>query len=356
MEEIHAGEDDAPSPSMSYFDQRFQVSAGFESPEVSRPGTPGTPISGASTPSWSRNASAVAFAPLSANSDSNLPRTRSLLTLTRPFKNRKRASSLLGNSADQAQTAALGPRSRASSVTSPPSRSTSSTDVPRSKSRTNLFAKMLGGSRSSSRIDLQDLAEAEPYLEMPARRRPFEPRSESWSQADVPLRPGLGRHTSAPLQTLFSKEAVEQPAPTPSNLFESLLPRELQIRIFQTLYDNIASQEDAHERWSGYAGAVRQLIRLTRVSHGWAGLALDGQLWSRIDLQTLGPGGIRRDGLVKVVASAGSFLRTLDLRGMSRLDDGALSTMMAACSRPSGSSTHLLQLNLSGTSIGFVAP
>lgn len=117
-----------------------------------------------------------------------------------------------------------------------------------------------------------------------------------------------------------------------------VLPRELQVQIFSTLIENHVSEQDkdaaegvyrgsrAREtEYTGLEAAMRELIKISRVSKSWMTLAFDGQLWTV--LKALALPGLSRNGLVKLARGAGSFVREIDGTGMTDMDDANLSAL-----------------------------
>jgi hypothetical protein len=68
-------------------------------------------------------------------------------------------------------------------------------------------------------------------------------------------------------------------------------------------------------------------------------------------MQMMGPNSLSMAGLLKVVDSAGPFLRTLNLKGLQELDDRVLFALGEACSRTWSKRTNLAHLNLNGKAL-----
>ncbi|PWN21425.1 hypothetical protein BCV69DRAFT_169954 [Microstroma glucosiphilum] len=117
-----------------------------------------------------------------------------------------------------------------------------------------------------------------------------------------------------------------------------VLPRELQVHILTTLIKLHVSEQEKNiarglyrghrareTKYVGLEAAMKELIRLSRVSKSWMALALDGQLWT--ELKTLALPGLSRAGLLKLAQSAGSFVREIDATGMRDMNNANLSAL-----------------------------
>lgn len=128
--------------------------------------------------------------------------------------------------------------------------------------------------------------------------------------------------------------------PVGGSLFDLVLPKELQLRIFETLLRDVAKEYPLvpvhwpakHERWCGEARAYRELFRLMQVSRNWMHLVMDGQLWTRFDINIFGPNSIGTPSLLRMASIAGPFLRHLNLRGLQSLNSNDLLTITESCS------------------------
>ncbi|EEQ83711.1 F-box domain-containing protein [Blastomyces dermatitidis ER-3] len=69
---------------------------------------------------------------------------------------------------------------------------------------------------------------------------------------------------------------------------------------------------------------AKDLFRCSRVSKAWNKMCFDGQLWARLDTSTYYTD-IPSEALVKVITGAGPFLRDLNLRGCTQLENAWLS-------------------------------
>ncbi|EEH45297.1 uncharacterized protein PADG_01447 [Paracoccidioides brasiliensis Pb18] len=103
------------------------------------------------------------------------------------------------------------------------------------------------------------------------------------------------------------KDAVVETAPPQKSHFEfwADMPEEIKMAIFQYL-------------------PAKDLFRCSRVSKSWNKMCFDGQLWARLDASTYYTD-IPSEALVKVITAAGPFLRDLNLRGCTQLEDAWLS-------------------------------
>ncbi|KAK4895879.1 hypothetical protein LTR27_006049 [Elasticomyces elasticus] len=64
----------------------------------------------------------------------------------------------------------------------------------------------------------------------------------------------------------------------------------------------------------------REIVRLSAISHSWHTMCFDGQLWSSLDTTDFYQD-IPADALVKIITSAGPFVRDLNLRGCVQLSE-----------------------------------
>jgi hypothetical protein len=110
----------------------------------------------------------------------------------------------------------------------------------------------------------------------------------SLGSPEIPLkRPGLRSHASSAFNinsrsksnisltlprsystvnaAVVTEQILAEPVKDPVDYFGLLLPKELQLHIFQTLLD-VWMTESSSSRWSGEAGGRRELIKLSRVS------------------------------------------------------------------------------------------
>jgi hypothetical protein len=147
----------------------------------------------------------------------------------------------------------------------------------------------------------------------------------------------------------------------PQNLFDALLPREVRLRIFSLVVEASVGEAElskrdrswtasraASERWIGEGSGLRELVKMSRVCREWRDLVFDGQLWQNVYLaRTLGCDTFSSKGLVRLASHAGSFLRRLDLRGFSQLQDTDLEEITESCISRLGV-TSLTYIDLSG--------
>lgn len=157
--------------------------------------------------------------------------------------------------------------------------------------------------------------------------------------------------------------ATEEPTgpPQPPNKFDSLLPREVKLKIFEMVVQNASSEHAAavqgdqwsfkkakENRWVGKSAGLREVVKLSRVSQEWRELAFDGQLWQRIHLsKTFGNESLPATGLLRLARHSGAFLRTLDLRGFKSLQSSDLDSLTDSCSAYAGTS-NLDYVDLTG--------
>ncbi|KAE8349856.1 hypothetical protein BDV28DRAFT_52734 [Aspergillus coremiiformis] len=101
----------------------------------------------------------------------------------------------------------------------------------------------------------------------------------------------------------IQETAVAEPAPKPKKAFDfwGSMPDELRMLIFSYLNP-------------------KEIVRCSAVSKAWNKMCYDGQLWTKVDT-TEYYSDIPSDGLVKIIASGGPFVRDLNLRGCVQLRD-----------------------------------
>ncbi|ETW86857.1 hypothetical protein HETIRDRAFT_377477, partial [Heterobasidion irregulare TC 32-1] len=187
---------------------------------------------------------------------------------------------------------------------------------------------------------------------------------------------GKGRSYSNPfpLSTAFEPippitTPVYTPAPIvlPRKHFDELLPHELQLHILVCLVDLHEEEQGRRERdgkwtvlkasssknkWVGREQGVRELVRLSRVCKSWTALVFDGQLWTRLDLRSFPK--MPASQILHIAASAGPFIRKLDLAGHTNLHHSTLLSLTDRLSiHPSvpgtvSPCTLLTSINLSG--------
>lgn len=147
----------------------------------------------------------------------------------------------------------------------------------------------------------------------------------------------------------------------PKNLFDALLPREVKLKVFSLVVEGCIEEEElitqerswtasraARERWIGERAGLRELVKMSRVCREWRDLVFDGQLWQNIHIsRTFGCDVFLSSGLVRLASHAGSFLRRLDLRGFSQLQDWDLDDITESCKNHTGF-TSLTYIDLSG--------
>ncbi|KIK70535.1 hypothetical protein GYMLUDRAFT_150312 [Collybiopsis luxurians FD-317 M1] len=163
-------------------------------------------------------------------------------------------------------------------------------------------------------------------------------------------------------------EDVFVPITFSQNFFDELLPKELKLQIIASL---VALHEDDHvkliaqtewsvtraisskNRWLGKDKAIRELVKLSRVSRSWHELVFDGQLWSTLDLRSFPA--ISKTILAKVAKSGGRFIGSIDLSGHVHINPATLMAMSDNMCLPSLGSvipsppcTQLTSLNFRG--------
>ncbi|KAF9486500.1 RNI-like protein, partial [Pholiota conissans] len=150
---------------------------------------------------------------------------------------------------------------------------------------------------------------------------------------------GKGRSKSSPypISALdfvpITSSDIFQPLPiVVVNYFDLVLPKELRLRILTALVElheqeharaiaegrlTMAKATSSRGRWVGRDKGIRELFKLSRVSRGWQALVFDGELWTDIDFHSFP--GLPSDILVRLVKSAGTFVRSLNLAGHVQL-------------------------------------
>ena len=149
------------------------------------------------------------------------------------------------------------------------------------------------------------------------------------------------------------------PEPPRRNFFDELLPREIKLRIFASLIEAImedcqadSSSKRKTKRLAPQDAPLSQLASIGRVSKGWASLTLDGQLWGNLNFSPFD--GAQFDAMLRLSASVGSFLRHLNLAGLTNLPSHAFMSIvkssLTTCSSPSSQSfvgASLRSINIS---------
>lgn len=99
------------------------------------------------------------------------------------------------------------------------------------------------------------------------------------------------------------------------------------------------------------ADAVFAGFDALQVSQTWASLALDGQLWQKVDVPLLGADVFARGALMRIIRSAGPFITELNLRGLASLDPTGVFDVIEHCATympDTGHETGLVSLCLTG--------
>ncbi|TFY71187.1 hypothetical protein EVG20_g1828 [Dentipellis fragilis] len=150
------------------------------------------------------------------------------------------------------------------------------------------------------------------------------------------------------------------------NQFDEMLPRELRLHVLACLVQlhvddharrikdgkwTVNKATSSKNKWVGRDQGVRELVRMSRVCKAWLALVFDGQLWTRLDLRSFPK--IPASQLMYLGASAGAFIKTLDVAGHAGLYSATLDHLtnsLALYPNTSGSLryTRLSEVNLSG--------
>ncbi|KAA1467773.1 RNI-like protein [Dentipellis sp. KUC8613] len=149
------------------------------------------------------------------------------------------------------------------------------------------------------------------------------------------------------------------------NHFDEMLPRELRLHVLACLVQlhvddharrikdgkwSVNKATSSKNKWVGRDQGVRELVRMSRVCKAWLALVFDGQLWTNLDLRPFPK--IPASQLMYLGASAGAFIRTLDVAGHTGLYPTTLDHLtnsLALYSNAPGSIPHtrLTEVNLS---------
>ncbi|KAI5897759.1 RNI-like protein [Schizophyllum commune H4-8] len=148
----------------------------------------------------------------------------------------------------------------------------------------------------------------------------------------------------------------------PRNYFDDVLPRELRLHVFASLVSVIVDEHQraidegqwsvskatqSRNKWVGRDRAVRELVKLSRVSKQWRSMILDGQLWGTLDLHAFG-GASLASGL-RIAEHGGKFVQTLDLSGHTQCSSTDLHTLTDdLCLGQFPAATQLSSVNLQG--------
>ncbi|KAJ7621070.1 hypothetical protein FB45DRAFT_1032335 [Roridomyces roridus] len=138
------------------------------------------------------------------------------------------------------------------------------------------------------------------------------------------------------------------------NHFDDMLPRELQlhttlVRLGRETW-TVGKASSSRNKWVGHDKALRELVRLSRVSKSWQELVFDGQIWANLDLYAFPL--LPKSLLVRIARAAGGFVQNLNAAGHVNLHSGTLIEVADNLSVRSGSLpfTHLTGINLRGCS------
>lgn len=124
------------------------------------------------------------------------------------------------------------------------------------------------------------------------------------------------------------------------NYFDLVLAKELRLSILRALVElheedllrsiregrlTMAKATSSKGRWVGRDKGIRELFKLSRVSKGWQSLVFDGELWTHLDLRSFP--GLPPPIIVRLIKSAGTFIRSLNLAGHVQLLPDAMSNI-----------------------------
>ncbi|KAJ3789976.1 hypothetical protein GGU10DRAFT_10015 [Lentinula aff. detonsa] len=184
-----------------------------------------------------------------------------------------------------------------------------------------------------------------------------------------------GRTNSSPLPISAldyiparSEDVFVPVASSSSNFFDEVLPKELKLLILQSLVaihegDKWKMLEHADwsvtksialkNRWLGKDRAIRELVKLSRVSKTWRNLVFDGQLWSTLDFCSFPT--MPRTLLASIARCGGRFINSINFSGHVHISPATLQDVadnMGITSAPLSSLpfTQLTSLNFRGCS------
>ncbi|KAK0481806.1 hypothetical protein IW261DRAFT_1334115 [Armillaria novae-zelandiae] len=113
----------------------------------------------------------------------------------------------------------------------------------------------------------------------------------------------------------------------PTSYFEAL-PRELRLRVLLAFLDvheedhekdlvqgqwTVMKASSSKNKWVGRDRAMRELVKLSRVSKSWQMLLSDGQLWRRLDLRSFC--NVPKTLILRLTSVAGPFITSLNFAG-----------------------------------------
>ncbi|KAK0198765.1 RNI-like protein [Armillaria mellea] len=113
----------------------------------------------------------------------------------------------------------------------------------------------------------------------------------------------------------------------PTSHFEAL-PRELRLRVLLAFLDvheedhekdliqgqwTVMKASSSKNKWVGRDRAMRELVKLSRVSKSWQMLLSDGQLWRRLDLRSFC--NVPKTLILRLTSVAGPFITSLNFAG-----------------------------------------
>lgn len=138
------------------------------------------------------------------------------------------------------------------------------------------------------------------------------------------------------------------------NLFDIMLPREIQLNCLKALIES--HQEEAIQgcndvqriaaKRRGKAKAMRELVRLSAVSRNWQSLALDGQLWSELDLSTAT--NVSDECVKRIISIAGPFIKSINMRNMQHTSSQLLIDMSTPSNSIAEQKSHANPRNIPG--------
>ncbi|KAJ3879413.1 hypothetical protein F5051DRAFT_402709 [Lentinula edodes] len=121
------------------------------------------------------------------------------------------------------------------------------------------------------------------------------------------------------------------------NLFDEVLPKELKLEVLLSLvaiHENdrrkvlghadwsVTKSISSKNRWLGKDRAVRELVKLSRVSKVWRDLIYDGQLWSTLDFHSFPS--MPRTLISSIAKCGGRFISSIDFSGHVHISPSTL--------------------------------
>lgn len=186
------------------------------------------------------------------------------------------------------------------------------------------------------------------------------PHTTTISSRQAPREPALLRAAlRSPSPSAAVMASSSSSFPEHVDTFNTMLPREVRLQVCKLLVDSyvkdhIDQLESGVYRGSvarstarvGYERGVQELIRLARVNKAFMSLVTDGQLWQRLDFNSLPAFGI--SSIMRIVEATGPFVQSLDLSGMTSITSEKVIELSRHLSSGESCKTSLQRLSVSG--------